>query len=345
MPKPERIRWAKLRSLLTVVAALLILSVLVYLLLGGNPLRRNVMIRSYVIDSGGMPPGAPVRLNGIRIGKVESVGLAEPPRGDRIVEVRMRVEAPAAARIPEDSIVEIGSDSLLGDKLIDITVGRSARAVSPEGELPYKPPAEIDRAQVIASFERTLRLIDRLLDDIEAGRGSLARFVRDDAIYVRTTARLKQVEASLRSAAASGLAGRFLRDDEMYRSWQALITRYDARLADLETGRGAAGEFLRSSRQHDDLVKRIASMRADVARLRNHPMVLSDAQYQRWNRAVEKLIASIDALTTGDSGLARLLQTAHTYESLAGASRNLSEGLRDFRQNPRKFLRIDLDLF
>ena len=41
----------------------------------------------------------------------------------------------------------------------------------------------------------------------------------------------------------------------------------------------------------------------------------------------------------------RLLQAAQTYESLQGAAQNLQDFLRDFQENPGKFLRVDLDLF
>jgi phospholipid/cholesterol/gamma-HCH transport system substrate-binding protein len=330
---------------MTIFAALLVLSVLLYLLMGGNPLRRNVIIRSYVTDSGGMSRGSPVRLNGLPIGKVESVGLAPEPRGNRIVEIRMSVEAAAAARLPEDSIVEIGAENLLGDKLIAITAGRSDRPVAPGGELRYQPPAEIDRAQVIASFDRNLRLIDRLLDDIESGRGSLARFIRDDALYESARTRLQQFESSLSGLRSTGQLSELLRKDDVHRSIEATIARYDTLLADLEGGRGAAGEFLRSSRQHEDMLRRIASLRGQIARIRKNRFLRTDEDYERWNREIERLMAAIDKLNFGDGSLARLLHTAHTYESLAGASQNLQEGLRQFQRDPRKFLRIDLNLF
>ena len=173
MPSPQRIRIAKVRSVLLIVFALAVLSVLMYLLFGGNPFRPDVAIRVVVADSGGMPPGSPVRLNGITIGKVESVELAAPPQGDRIVAIIMSIEAGALEFIPEDSMAEIGADNLLGDRLIDITAGRSPVPIRRGGTLRYEPPTEIDQAQVMASLEKNLRRVDALLDDIEMGRGSL----------------------------------------------------------------------------------------------------------------------------------------------------------------------------
>jgi phospholipid/cholesterol/gamma-HCH transport system substrate-binding protein len=316
-----------------------------YLLFGGNPFRPDVILRVYVDDSGGMPSGSSVRLNGIPIGKVESVNLADRPMDGRFVEVRMSVDAGAVDHIPEDSVAEIGAENLLGDRLIDITAGTSSVLVRPGGALQYQPPAEIDRAQVIASLEKTLRVIDSLLDDIEGGRGSLARFLRDDAIYQSTVARLRQLERSVRNAGSAGTLGSLIHQDELYRNLQTRLSRYDSMLADLEAGRGGGGEFLRSSRQHDDLRKRIASVRQEIASISKNRLVASGSDYEQWNGQLQKLIAAIDDINMGKGGLGQLMQMAHTYESLQGAAQNLQGFLRDFQENPRKFLRVDLDLF
>jgi phospholipid/cholesterol/gamma-HCH transport system substrate-binding protein len=345
MPSPQRIRIAKVRSVLLIVFALAVLSVLMYLLFGGNPFRPDVAIRVVVDDSGGMPPGSPVRLNGITIGKVESVELAAPPQGDRIVAIIMSIEAGALEFIPEDSMAEIGADNLLGDRLIDITAGRSPVPIQRGGTLRYEPPTEIDQAQVMASLEKNLRRVDALLNDIEMGRGSLARFVRDDAVYNSTKERLGQFERSLRSMRTTGMLGKLIESDAQYRSIQATLGRYDTLLGDLQAGRGAGGQFLQSSRLYDDLLKRIGALRQQLEQVKRNRLLSSDQDYQEWNRQVRRLMVAIDELNEGKGGLGELLQVAHTYESLNGAAQNLQVFLADFQQNPRKFLRVDLDLF
>ena len=345
MPSAERIRWAKTRSFLTILIALSILSVLMYLLFGGNPFRPDVMLRVYVDDSGGMPVGSQVRLNGIPVGKVESVELAEEPEDSRFVEIRMSVEAAALEHIPNDSVAEIGAENLLGDRLIDITAGRSPTAIQPGGTLRYEPPAEVDQAQVIASLEKNLRAIDSLLDDIEAGRGGLARFLRNDDLYESAAERLRRLERSVRNARTAGAVGNLIQSDELYSNVQSTLTRYDLLLADLEAGRGSAGEFLQSSRTHDDLRKQIASARRQIAGLSKHRLMESDRDYRQWTEQMERFIAAIDDINAGQGRLGQLLQVAQTYESLQGAAQNLQASLQDFQQNPRKFLRVDLDLF
>jgi phospholipid/cholesterol/gamma-HCH transport system substrate-binding protein len=345
MPSPQRIRWAKIRTLLTVLVALSILSVLIYLLVGGNPFGRDVIIRSYITDSGGMVAGSPVRLNGIRVGEVEYLGLARPPRGGRAVEIRLSVSARAAASIPDDSIVEIAAENLLGDKLIEITAGRSPVPVPPGGELRYQPPQEIDRTQVIASFEKNLRLVDRLLTDIETGRGSLGRFIREESLYEATRVRLGQVERGLRNFRSQGSLAPWMENDDRYRSLQAAAARYDRMLADIEAGRGAAGEWLRDPGRHDNLLRRVADLRRQIAAMRTNRYLASEEDYRKWLDLVRRLEVAVDDLNLGEGAVARLLRTSHTYESLSGAARQLQEGLRDFQQNPQKFLRINLDLF
>jgi phospholipid/cholesterol/gamma-HCH transport system substrate-binding protein len=331
--------------LITIVIALAILSVLGYLLFGGNPLRRNVTLRVVVDDSGGMQGGAPVRLNGIRIGKVDGVELAPNPSQTRVVEIRMSVEARQLPHIPEDSVVEIGAENLLGDKLIDITTGRSAAHIRAGGELRYAPPTDIDRAQVMASLEHNLRRIDALLSDIEAGRGSLARLLRDDSLYRVTAARLQQVERGVHNAGKAGLLGNLIHGDDEYQRFRAALARYDEMLAAVEEGRGAAGELLHSAARHDELVKSIASLRGQIAAVSRNRYLSSDRDYRQWNALVEKLIRAIETVQAGEGSLGQLLHTASAYESMNGAAHNLEAFLREFREHPGKFLRVDLDLF
>src|ERR1019366_2669051 len=75
MPSPQKLRWAKLRIFVVAVSALSVLSVLTYLLSGGKWLKAKAYLTTYIPDSTGLEPGADVLLNGVKIGRVESVQL------------------------------------------------------------------------------------------------------------------------------------------------------------------------------------------------------------------------------------------------------------------------------
>jgi phospholipid/cholesterol/gamma-HCH transport system substrate-binding protein len=349
MPSVQRIRWAKFRSLLTVGVALSILLVLIFLLLGGETFRRKSTIVTFVTDAGGIVAGAPVRLNGIPIGEVHSVELSAPERRiqDRVVEIRMRVLTAALEQMPADSIVEIGAANILGEAVIEITKGRAVEPLRPGGELEYQPPREIDRAQAIKSLEANLRRMDQLLDDIEAGRGSLGRFLRDDSLYRQVTARLAQLEKSVAQTSRTGELGRMIHEDALYKSLQANLLRHDQLLAGLESGEGRAGQFLRDPQMYQGWLQQVRRLRAEISSIQRGEgrlgrFVMSDEEYTQWNRRVERLMLSVDSLTSGEGPLGQLFVSAQLYESLAGSTRELQESMRDFRDSPTRFMRLRL---
>ena len=61
----------------------------------------------------------------------------------------------------------------------------------------------------------------------------------------------------------------------------------------------------------------------------------SDTLYADWNSRVVSLIESVDAFNRGPA-----MTTTQAYDNLNGFARELQATMRDFRQNPRKFMRL-----
>src|SRR5881409_2479275 len=72
-------------------------------------------------EVGGLIEGATVRLSGVQIGRVVGVNLAGQPGGK--VRIDMSITKKYADRIRKDSIARIDTQGLLGDKIVEITVG------------------------------------------------------------------------------------------------------------------------------------------------------------------------------------------------------------------------------
>ncbi len=70
----------------------------------------------------GLKAGAPIRMGGVDIGHVASVGYGKKP-GDTTIYVTLSVVRSEASRIKTDSIVKVAAKGLLGDKMIEITRG------------------------------------------------------------------------------------------------------------------------------------------------------------------------------------------------------------------------------
>jgi phospholipid/cholesterol/gamma-HCH transport system substrate-binding protein len=336
MPSARQVRWAKFRVFAVSAAAVVILLILAYLLTGGSLLTQRATMYLYIPDATGLGPGAPVRVDGIGVGKVRSVTLSGSSQPDRIVRVTMTVERSRLASIPDDSTAQLASETMIGDKFVDITSGTSRRFVSPGGEIAFKGSPELLKSLDLSQFEHQLKLVSALLDDIEHGRSDLGRFVMGEQMYSDLRKRFSQIESGIRAVASTTSdVGRELYTDQLYRQISQPLVELDGSLARLQSGQGNAGRLLRDSAQYEKLRSDLEGLRRSIADLRAAELVRSDSLYADWNRRLLSLIESVDAFNRGPA-----MTTSQVYDNLNGAAREFEDTLRDFRQNPRKYMRI-----
>jgi hypothetical protein len=79
----------------------------------------------------------------------------------------------------------------------------------------------------------------------------------------------------------------------------------------------------------------VADLRKGIAQARSGPLLASEALYTDWNRKLGQWIAAVDDVNSNPA-----LETSAAYDNLNGMARTLRDTLRDFRQNPRKYLRL-----
>ena len=94
MANESKLTWAKLRVGIMAVAAMIILTILIFLITGSQPLfARHATLYTYLNDAASLTKGAPVNLNGIPIGKVKDIRLSGLQDPQKIVRIAMEVEA------------------------------------------------------------------------------------------------------------------------------------------------------------------------------------------------------------------------------------------------------------
>jgi phospholipid/cholesterol/gamma-HCH transport system substrate-binding protein len=336
MPSARQVRWAKFRVLTVGVAAVVILSILGYLLTGGSLLTERATMYLYIPDATGLGPGAPVRVDGIGVGKVWSVTLSGSNQPNRIVKVTMTVERGRLASIPDDSTAQVASETMIGDKFVDISSGTSRRYISPGGEIGFKSSPDLLKSLDLRQFEQQLKVVSAVLDDIEQGRSDLGQFVMGEQMYNDLRKRFAQIEIGIRAAAStSSDVGRELHTDQLYRQISQPLVDLDGSLARLQSGQGDAGRLLRDSSQYEKLRSDIEGLRRSIADLRAAELMRSDSLYTDWNRRMLSMIESVDAFNRAPA-----MTTSQAYDNLNGLARELQDTVRDFRQNPRKFMRM-----
>ena len=111
-------------------------------------------IHAEFTEVGGLTEGATVRLAGVQIGRVSDVNLPGQPGGK--VRVALAIAERFADRVRKDSVARIETQGLLGDKIVEITVGTAgAPATQPGDTIASQDPADI--GQVVSQGARTVK--------------------------------------------------------------------------------------------------------------------------------------------------------------------------------------------
>jgi len=132
----------------------------------------------------GLQVGNNIRFSGINVGTVDNISIIN----DSTVRVEMAVKREVKQFIKTDSEVGIGSEGLIGDRLLTITHGSADAQEAKEGqELASKEPVETDA--IMASLKVTAgnaEIISQQLAEImykvNGGEGTLGRLIQDTSI-------------------------------------------------------------------------------------------------------------------------------------------------------------------
>lgn len=184
-----------------IIIALIIL-VATVLTLGGQ---KKTFVKSFTLnaifdDVSGLLPGENVWFSGVRIGTVKKITL----HGDSQVEVTMSIENKAQAHIHKNAKAKIGSDGLIGNKIVVIYGGDATMPpVDKDDFLSVTNPLSIeDMLETVKVSNKNLLAITTdfrsISKKIDSGTGSLSILLNDPAIAnkLNTTVDNLQVTAA-----------------------------------------------------------------------------------------------------------------------------------------------------
>jgi phospholipid/cholesterol/gamma-HCH transport system substrate-binding protein len=338
MPSARRVNWAKFRVSAVAVAGLAILGTVSVLLTGGTLFKPRTDLYLYLPDGTGLGKGSPVRVGGIGVGKVGSVVLSGSSEPNRIVKVTITVERDRLSSIADDSTAQTASDTMIGDKFVDISRGTSPNRIQPGAEIQFKGSPELMKTLDMSQFEQQLRLMDAVLTDIEQGRGQVGQFVMGEKIHGDIRQKVADIQEGIHAAIdTTSAVGREIYGVSMYRKISDPLVKLDASLARLQSGQGGAGQILRDNAQYGRLRAQTAELRRSIVDLRGSGFLQSDQMYNSWNRGVGLLIRSVDEFNNGP-----MMTRFDAYENFRGMAKELQGTIKEFRENPRKYMRLKL---
>jgi phospholipid/cholesterol/gamma-HCH transport system substrate-binding protein len=350
-------RWAQLKVGLLAISALCILAVLIFLMTSSTGLfTKRSDVYTFLDDSAAVANGAPVRLNGITVGKIADIGLSGSSEPNRIVRLTLQIENSYFSSIPVDSQAAIAAENLLGTKYINIKKGRSATTIQPGAEIKSLDTREFDDVvqqgySTLASLNGIFKKLDVILDQLQAGKGTIGRLLSDDELYKKVVGIVDEahrVVAALDSQ--EGTLGKLMHDDSLYTDLRGTLARVNTLTDGLQQGNGTMGKLLKDPALYDDTRATIADVRQLLAGLNQGKgtagkLLNSDDLHNQLQATMGRLDTLLDKINSGQGTLGQLMVNPSLYQNLDSTTREINGLMKDFRANPKKFLRIKLAIF
>ncbi len=148
----------------------------------------------------GLQPGNTVRFSGINVGTVDDIRIIN----DTTVQVKMLLKKDVQRFIKSDSQAGIGSEGIIGDRIITISNGTpGAKPVVDRQLLPSYEPVETD--EIMQSLQITAGNaavatdeIAEILYKINNGEGTLGRLINDESMADNIDATIVNLRKSSR---------------------------------------------------------------------------------------------------------------------------------------------------
>ncbi|MBP6428368.1 MAG: MCE family protein, partial [Bacteroidia bacterium] len=175
----------KIRLGLFIMGGLLLFIIAVFIIGRQKNLFNPVFnLTSTFYNVSGLQVGNNVRFSGINVGTVDNIKIIN----DSTVKVDMIIRQEVKQFLKEDCEVAIGSEGLIGDRLLIITQGSASAGPAIEGqELGSIEPVETDA--IMASLEVTAgnaeiisESLAEIMMKINSGQGTLGRLIQDSTI-------------------------------------------------------------------------------------------------------------------------------------------------------------------
>ena len=148
-----------------------------------NLFSSNILISAKFYNADGLMSGNSVRFAGINIGTVKNVEIIN----DTTVLVQMVIESNVTTHIKKNSIASIGTDGLMGNKLVNIgSVNEAAETIEEGDELKtFKAISAAEMMQTLSVTNENIKIITEDLKQISSKlnkNNSLWNFLADTTL-------------------------------------------------------------------------------------------------------------------------------------------------------------------
>ena len=236
---------------------------------------KGYLVTAKLDSASGLLKDSPVKVLGVTKGKVEKLEIEKNK-----AKVYMRL--PRELGLPEDSLVYVRSEGLLGEKYIEIKPGSPDKhSIKHMGELLQgAPPADLDELfselsevakgiknltqmitkpvetaegtkekktaiqSILSNLQETSESLRNLTKRIESGEGTLGKLLTDDTLFNELKTILSDISTTIGKLGSNeGTLGKLLNEEEVYNTVKEITTRINAIIKRIEGGKGILGKL------------------------------------------------------------------------------------------------------
>ncbi len=249
---------------------------------------------THVQTAAGLEKNASIRVAGVEVGRVESIGL------DRF-KAKIAMQMKKAVQIPGGSKLFVRSIGLLGEKYVEIIPGEGPAIIAADGEIEEGGPSvDIDRVlvqlssiggdiksvtqslsktlggekgeqaiqEIVTGARETMTNLKGITQTIQKGEGTLGKLVKDESLYREvkdTVASLNQVTQTI--GKGEGTLGRLVKDESLYVEAKETLSSLNKIAKSIESGEGTLGKLAKDETLYERTKEAMEEARSTFATL------------------------------------------------------------------------------
>lgn len=324
MTRQSQLRWAQVKIGVVVVSALAIFSLMILNLEEGmGLLSRKTTFRAMVDHTQGLKVGSPVRMNGVDVGNIHRIAIADQTPD---VEVTFTVKQEVAPHIRTDASIHIRALGLLGDKFLEIQPGSASKpALPPNSIIVGKAGADI--TDLATGATETMEKVNAALDQIQQalaaitqGEGTTGKLVRDPELYDRSAQIVERLDRASEKSLyllskverGDGTVGKLLTDQELYNRATLAV------------------------RELNDLTTKLNNQNGTLAKLADPELY---AKLERLTAQGEHILGRVER---GEGTMGRLVTSDELYERTDKLLMEMEQFLAEVKKNPTKYFKFSV---
>jgi phospholipid/cholesterol/gamma-HCH transport system substrate-binding protein len=305
--------------------------------------------------------GAPVRVDGVEVGNVESIRRVPRtpghiPEKNKNIEVVMRIDRRFQADILTDSTASLVTEGLLGNRVVNVTRGftgvplKEGQEITGVEEKAIK--AVVQRsADVLANLQALSENVRELMAGVQEGRGTLGKLLTDDQAYKHLNSVLAKTDQLVSNVQdGQGTLGKLFVSDELYGKVNAAVDNVNVIMSDVRAQKGTLGKLLYDPTLYDEAKKALSGGNAMISDVRAGKGTLGklatdDALYNKLRDASSNVVNATAKLNENTTTVGKMFSDPQLYDNLTGLTGDLRLLIGDLRQNPKKFLHFKITVF